>query len=51
MDPDPDPAIFVIDLQDPNKKEFKNRFSSYYVWKVYLHNFAKIKSPKEVTKQ
>jgi hypothetical protein len=27
MDPDPDPAIFVIDLQDANKKQiFKKKF-------------------------
>jgi hypothetical protein len=38
---DPDPAIFVIDLQDANKK----------LLKVHLHHFSKIKSPKEVTKQ
>jgi hypothetical protein len=42
MDPDPDPAIFVIDLQDANKN---------YFLKVDLHNFSKIKSPKEVTNQ
>jgi hypothetical protein len=37
---DPDPAIFVIDLQDV-----------YYFLKVHLHYFSKIKSLKEVTKQ
>jgi len=25
MDPDPDPAIFVIDLQDVNKKQIFNK--------------------------
>jgi hypothetical protein len=47
MDPDPDPAIFVIDLQDANKK----LLSAYYLLKVHLHHFSKIKSQKEVTKQ
>jgi hypothetical protein len=49
MDPDldPDPAIFVINLQDANKK----LFSAYYFLKVHLHHFSKIKSQKEVTKQ
>jgi hypothetical protein len=27
MDPDPDPAIYVIDLQDANKKLIKKGFS------------------------
>jgi hypothetical protein len=52
---DPDPAIFVIDLQDANKKlpYLKKSFSAYYFLKVpvYLHHFSKIKSPKEVTTQ
>jgi hypothetical protein len=49
MDPDldPDPAIFVIDLQDTKKK----LISAYYFLKVHLHNFSKIKGQKEVTKQ
>jgi hypothetical protein len=53
MDPDADqvPAIFVIDLQDANKKLFKKSFSAYYLFKVHLHHFSKIKSQKEVTKQ
>jgi hypothetical protein len=52
MDPDadPDPAIFVIDLQDANKKmSLKQKFPTYYFLKVHLHHFSKIKSPKEVT--
>jgi hypothetical protein len=32
MNPDSDPAIFVLDLQDANKK----RFSAYYFLKVHL---------------
>jgi hypothetical protein len=49
MDPDldPDPAIFIIDLQDANKK----LISAYYFLKVHLHHFSKIKSQKEVTMQ
>jgi hypothetical protein len=51
MDPDQDPAVFVIDLQDANKKLISlKKFSSYHFLKVHLHHFAKIKSPKEVTK-
>jgi hypothetical protein len=46
-DADPDPAIFVSDLQDVNKK----LFFAYYLLKVHLHHFSKIKSHKEVTKQ
>jgi hypothetical protein len=53
MDSDPDPAIFVIGLQDTNKKLiFVQRFSAHYFLKVpiHLHHFSKIKSPKEVIK-
>jgi hypothetical protein len=47
-DSDPDPAIFVIDLQDANKKlpVIKKSFSAYYFLKVHLHHFSKIKSKK-----
>jgi hypothetical protein len=50
MDPDmdPDPAIFVINFQDANKKLIKKCFSAYYFLKVHLHHFSKIKSQKEV---
>jgi hypothetical protein len=52
QDLDPDPALFAIDLQDGNRKtNFKKSFSVYYLLKVHLHNFLKIKSSKEVTKQ
>ncbi len=45
---DPDPAIFVIDLQDASKKQiFNTIFSAYYFLKVHLHHFSKIKSKKE----
>jgi hypothetical protein len=53
MDPDPDPSIFIIDLQDTNKKLFEK--------KVFLHitvlyegtftSFFKDKKSKKVTKQ
>ncbi len=32
MDPDPDPAIYVIDLQDANKKLIKKGFSILAQW-------------------
>ncbi len=49
---DPDPAIFVIGLQDTSKKLifntiFNTIFSACYFFKVYLHYFSKIKSQKE----
>jgi hypothetical protein len=53
MDPDPDPATFVIDLQDAIKKvkiNFKN--SAYYLlFEGTFTSFFSIKSPKEVTKE
>jgi hypothetical protein len=52
MDPDPDPAIFIIDLQGAIKKLRKQKsFSAYYLLKVHLHQFSNIKSQKEVPKQ
>jgi hypothetical protein len=49
---DPDLAIFVIDLQDANKKQICFLwFSAYFFLMVHLHHFSKIKSQKEVTKQ
>jgi len=50
---DPDPAIFVLDLRDANKKQFFSKFFCLlrYFLKVHLHHFSKIKSHKEVTKQ
>jgi hypothetical protein len=45
---DPDPAIFIIDLQDASKKLiFITIFSAFYFLKVYIHHFSKIKSQKE----
>jgi hypothetical protein len=50
MDPDweTDPAIFVINLRDANKKLTLKKSFSYYFLKVHLHHFPKMKSPKEV---
>jgi hypothetical protein len=47
----PDPAIFVIDLQDANKKNLNKKFFCLVLLKVHLHSFSMIKRPKEVTKQ
>ncbi len=53
--PDPDPAIFVIDLQDANKKLicFFLSFCILFFEGTYgtFKSFSKIKSHKEVTKQ
>jgi hypothetical protein len=43
MDPDPDPAVFVIDFQGANKKQ---SFSAYFFLKVHLHHFSRIKKSK-----
>jgi hypothetical protein len=56
MDPAPDPAIFVLDLEDANRNENQKTilfqsFSAYYFLNVQLHHFPKIKSKKEATKQ
>jgi hypothetical protein len=46
LDPAPDPAIFVIDLQDANNKLFFPSFFAYYFLKLHLQKFSKIKSNK-----
>ncbi len=54
MDPDADldPAIFVIDLQDTNKKLILlTKFFCLLLLEGTFTSFSKIKSPKEVTKQ
>jgi len=38
-----DPAIFIIDIQEPTKTNLKKSFSAYYFLKVHFHNFSKIK--------
>ncbi len=49
-DPDavPDPAIFISDLQDVNKK---NVLTVFCLLKLHLHHFSKIKSHKVVAKK
>jgi hypothetical protein len=53
MDPDPDSAIFVIDLQDGNKKKIivVLKFFCLLLFDSTFTSFFKIKSQKEVTKQ
>jgi hypothetical protein len=44
QDPDADPSIFIIDLQDANKKlTFQQKFSCI----LLFHNFSKIKFKKK----
>jgi hypothetical protein len=51
-DADPDPAIFIIDLQDANKKLiFKKDFYCILLFEGTFISFFKDKSQKEVTKQ
>jgi hypothetical protein len=52
-DADPDPAIFVIDLQETIKKQIFYKIFCLLLFEgtVHLHHFSKMKSPKEVTKQ
>jgi hypothetical protein len=40
-DLDPDLALFVIDLQDVNKKLFILSFPAYYFLKVHIHYFRR----------
>jgi hypothetical protein len=41
---DPDPSIFIIDLQDANKKMIlKKSLSSYYFLKVLFYQFSNVK--------
>ncbi len=51
MDPDADPSIFIIDLQDAKKANYLKSVSAYYFFKVLLHHFSQVKTKKEVTKQ
>jgi hypothetical protein len=48
-DPDPDPAIFVINLQDANKKLIKKKFFCLLLFEgtPNLHHFLKINGQKE----
>jgi hypothetical protein len=51
MDPDPDPAIFVLDLQGANKKLIFKKFFCLLLFKGTFTSFFKDKKSKEVTKQ
>ncbi len=48
---DPDPAIFVIGLQDANKKLIKKKFFRLLLVEGTFTSFFKDKSQKGVTKQ
>jgi hypothetical protein len=49
MDTDPDPAFFLIDLQDANKNYlFVQKFFCLLLFEVEFTSFLKIKSQKEV---
>jgi len=48
---DPDPALFVSDLQDANKKLIFSNFLSLLLPEGTFTAFFKDKSHKEVTKQ
>jgi hypothetical protein len=55
QDSDPDPAIFIIHLQDANKKIyfFKKKFVCLFFFEgtfTLFYHFSNIKSQKEVTK-
>jgi hypothetical protein len=43
MDPDPDPAIFVIDLQEANKKTNKKKFFCLLLFEGTFTSFFKDK--------
>jgi hypothetical protein len=47
---DLDPAFFIFNLQDAKKKKIKKKNSAYYIFKVHLQHFSKIKGQREVTK-
>jgi hypothetical protein len=50
MDLDPDPAIFVFDLQDANKKQFISYFICLFFFEGTFTSFFKDKKSKRVTK-
>jgi len=50
-DTDPDPALFVSDLQDAKPIFFLSNFLTYYFLKIHLHPSSRIKSYAKVTKQ
>jgi hypothetical protein len=50
MDPDPDPAIFIIDLQDTHKKIIKQKNFLLISFEDTFTSFFKDKKSKRVTK-
>jgi hypothetical protein len=48
---DPDPAIFVINLQDANKKLLLKKYFCVLLFEGTFTSFIKDKKSKEVTKQ
>jgi hypothetical protein len=50
MDPDPDPAVFIIDIQDGNKKLIKKAFCTL-LSEGTLTSFFKDKKAKRSHKQ
>ncbi len=50
-DSDPDPAIFVIDLKEANKKRILKKIFCLLLFEGRFNHFSKIKSPTEVTNQ
>ncbi len=41
VDPDPDPSIFITDLQDAKKLIFLKKFSCILLFKVLVHHFQR----------
>jgi hypothetical protein len=50
MDPDPDPAIFIIDLQDTNKKRIFKKFFCLFLFEDTFTSFCKDKKSKRSQK-
>jgi hypothetical protein len=48
---DPDPFIFVIDLQNANKKLFFSKFFCLLLFEGTLTTYSREKSHEEVTKE
>jgi hypothetical protein len=51
MAPDPDPSIFIIDLEDANKEIILKQVFCILLFEGNFTSFFKGKTQKEVTKQ
>jgi hypothetical protein len=51
QDADSDPSIFIIDLQDANKKQILKKIFCILLFEGTFTSFSKVKCQKEVTKQ